>query len=137
MNQEIYLKEKFGSKKPFSVPENYFENLTSRIMERIEEENNMPPFATQKGIFSSPKEHLSISKRLRPLIAAASLVGIIGGASVAFHLSLPAQQAQGGTENRSVAESHSGASAHHRTAFDDSADYMMFEDDDLYAYLSE
>lgn len=48
------LKETFGNAEPFSVPEGYFESLTSRIMENVgQEEQSMTRSLFMKPMFRS------------------------------------------------------------------------------------
>ena len=35
--EDKFLKEQFGNKRPFKVPDGYFENLASQIMEKLPE----------------------------------------------------------------------------------------------------
>lgn len=160
MNQERYLKDRFGNKPHFAVPEGYFDNLNARIMQTIgfpvenkgltmekqkgtfchEKEHLLPgkraPFTTQKGTYSE-KPFTPRLQRIRPLIAAASVVGIIICASIAFHLSVPSNEAQSEISGKSMAQGGKEVSSQKKSSFEESADYMMLDDDDLYAYLSE
>lgn len=42
MKEEDNLRKKLGTKEGFSVPDNYFENLTSRIMTQLPEKESLP-----------------------------------------------------------------------------------------------
>lgn len=160
MNQERYLRDKFGNKPHFAVPEGYFDNLNARIMQTIgcTVENKGLAMEKQKGTFNHEKEHLLPGKRasfttqkstysdkpftarlqrIRPLIAAASVVGIIICASIAFHLSVLSNEAQSEISGKSMAQGGKEVPSQKESSFEESADYMMLDDDDLYAYLSE
>lgn len=138
MNQERYLKDRFGNKPHFAVPEDYFDNLNARIMQTIgcPVENKGLTMEKQKGNYSE-KPFTPRLQRIRPLIAAASVVGIIICASIAFHLSVLSNEAQSEISGKSMAQGGKEVSSQKNSSFEESADYMMLDDDDLYTYLSE
>lgn len=43
MKEEDYMLKKIGTENAFHVPEGYFENLTSEIMNRLPEKRNLLP----------------------------------------------------------------------------------------------
>ena len=42
MKEEDKLMKKYGTKNPFTVPDNYFDNLTNEIMEKLPEKKENP-----------------------------------------------------------------------------------------------
>lgn len=42
MKEEDKLMKKYGTKNPFTVPDNYFDNLTNEIMEKLPEKKEIP-----------------------------------------------------------------------------------------------
>lgn len=71
MEKKLLLK--FGNKRPFKVPENYFNDLEIRVMSQITTkatEINGDKQRDRKNYFTS-------ARHLRPLIIAASFIGLI------------------------------------------------------------
>ena len=138
MDQEKYLKERLGSTRPFSVPEGYFDNLSARIMDNIAAQTKED--ATDTVVKMEVKSGSTNYKRLRlfrPLIAAASMVGIIICASIAFQRTASSQEIQPKDSDETLNKGPQSASIQKKSSFDESADYMMLDDDDLYAYMTE
>ena len=66
MKEEIKIKEKLQGREPFKVPENYFENFTSELMDKLPEQEPMQP------------EEITLWTKVRPWIyMAAMFVGIM------------------------------------------------------------
>lgn len=104
---------------PFTVPEGYFEQLSHSIMERIPEET-----ATQE------RKVVPLRKRWVAMAAAASvLVAAIG---IGIYLDFDQHQkdlSQAPWTAMTVEEDHQGT-------LDEMADYIMCDENDLYAYIS-
>lgn len=127
MNMEIddSLKAQYGARRPFTVPDGYFEQLGETMVRRLSED----------GTCSAPvlrAVRKSMWQRLSPLVAAASVVGVVmlvglgvrrPAAERAVSASLPA--------SASVAKA-----AGDGDELDRVADYSMMDEDDVYAYLS-
>lgn len=110
MNEEQYIKSRMGGKNPFQVPEGYFDRLTAKVMQQLPEQ---------------PKR--SLMARLRPwMYAAACVVTVLFTATVYFY-STDNQQQTVATAGITTADSY----------IDDIADYVMADNNDIYACLTE
>jgi len=111
MNEEKYIEEKVGRRNPFVVPEGYFDTFADQLMASLPE--------------CQPQ-----AKRLwlRPLRYAAAFVFILAlGAWAWFALSPVSQQP---LQAKVVKVSSD-------VAFDEAADYVMLDNSDIYACLSD
>lgn len=110
MNEEKYIRSRMGTRNPFQVPDDYFDRLTDSVMSQIPEE-------------SKP----SRTVRIRPwLYAAACLLVAVLTATVYFF-------APETTEQSVVASTAVSASD---TYVDEAADYVMADNNDIYACLA-
>lgn len=115
MNEEKLIEEKFSKEMPFKVPENYFEEFTARMMSQL------------------PEREARQSRRRPMLWAAACLCTAAMGIGAYLHfnkdVALPTEP--------SVVEQLAAETAHEGDMFEQATDYMMFDEHDFYAYLSE
>ena len=120
MEEEKYLIERVGKQNPFKVPEGYFDTLTSQIMAKVDAEG-----APVKEVRNAKKAKLVW---LRPLLYAAAC-GCVLFVSVASYMS---------HEDQSIAAPAQSAVAVKTMdySFDEAADYMMIDNQDIYACLS-
>lgn len=102
MEEELMLKERFGKDAGFRVPEGYFDSFNKQIMESL------------------PGKKQSILVRLRPIAVAASMFGVIAGASLWIG---------NDEEAKSIAQQ--------TKAIQSEEDYYIFDNDDIYAYLAD
>lgn len=102
MEEELMLKERFGKDAGFRVPEGYFDSFNKQIMESL------------------PGKKHSILVRLRPIAVAASMFGVIAGASLWIGHD---------EEAKSIAQQ--------TKAIQSEEDYYIFDNDDIYAYLAD
>ena len=114
------LRQASGDKNPFIVPEGYFDSLTDRIMQ------NLPQ-----------KEEVKVAERRtirRPYLrwAAVSLATI--GIGLTAYLS--AVKNNGGAIEGNPAPQQTAANISAEDNLDQMADYMMLDQEDLYAYLA-
>ena len=108
MNEELYIKNRLGDRNPFRVPEGYFDSLTAEVMEKLPEE-------PRKGILV----------RLRPwMYAAACLVAVLFTATL--YLMSPEASGQMATAETTTTD----------TYVEDVADYVMADNNDIYACLA-
>ena len=106
----------------FTVPEGYFDTLAERVMERIpENEVRMMPETVRKPL---------AAKRLRTVAAAAVVLAAVFGAGLYVHQDLNDAEVEAMATQRA---SYSNAEG----SLDAVADYIMCDDEDLYAYLSD
>ena len=114
MKEEKYIEELVGKRNPFVVPEGYFEQLTDQVMQSLPERR---PRA--KTVW------------LRPVLyAAASVCALFVCATV--WLSWPKSSQPGQKEVAEAVQQHPDDAY-----FDEAADYMMLDNQDIYACLAD
>lgn len=114
MEEEKYIEEKVGKRNPFRVPEGYFEGFTAHLMEQLPEK-------------SQPRAK---SVWLRPWFYAAACACVLL-VSATVWLSLPEKEIQQAPV--AVVDQYQQEQS---DAFEEAADYMMLDNDDIYAYLA-
>jgi hypothetical protein len=108
-NEELYIDNKMGKKNPFTVPEGYFDQLTSRVMSQVPEE----------------KPRMAIVRQLRPVLyAAACLCLFVIGAGIYFH-SMEEEQ------NPLISAATEVTASDNYV--DEAADYAMLDNYEIYA----
>ena len=118
MNEEDYLNSKMGKRNPFTVPEGYFEQLTSQVMQKMPEAKAEKP---------------ALIKRLRPWLYAAACVCVgVFIAAVAFNNNNEEVRKQ---MRIATAEQKSVESYYSDSYYEDEANYAMVDNQDIYAYL--
>lgn len=122
MRTEENLKEMFGRENPFKVPENYFETLADNIIGQLPEES------------SARVVKMSVWKKYRVhLLAAACVLSVLFSAGIYVSVKENTKEAQVFDKTRvEVAETTIEA----EDAFDEMADYVMIDKEDMYAYIS-
>ena len=124
MMEEKYLIEKVGKENPFKVPEGYFDTLSSQIMAKIEAEGVAP------RDIKTGKEKRAKVLWLRPVLYAAASV-------CALFISVVAYQSH---SDKGTAAPTQTVVANNQMLmddyFDEAADYVMLDNQDIYAYLS-
>ena len=127
MESTNHLQKEYGTQRPFTVPENYFSELSSRVMAQI-------PTEEQKETVVTVKSRRAMVHYLRPL-AAAMTIGVVLVGFLAY------QEFDGGQGKHALPSSHLAQGAHEASAsseddFDQAADYFMIDESDMYAYLA-
>lgn len=123
--EDKFITDTFGRKQPFKVPEGYFDDFASRLMESLPEQSEE---TTARVVALKPSRH----KRLRPIVvAAAGVIAAVFSVGVYLHTEgshspAPASQATAQTKV-----------SHAYTAVDAMADYTMLDTDDMYAYMAD
>ena len=124
MMEEKYLIEKVGKENPFRVPEGYFDTLSSQIMAKVEAEGVAP------RDIKAGKEKRAKVVWLRPVLYAAASV-------CALFISVVAYQSH---SDKGTAAPTQTVVANNQMLmddyFDEAADYVMLDNQDIYAYLS-
>lgn len=128
MESTNHLQKEYGTQRPFTVPENYFSELSSRVMAQI-------PTEEQKATVVAVKPRRAMVHYLRPLAAAAMTIGVVLVGFLAYH------EFDGGQGKHALPDSHLAQGAHEASAsseddFDKAADYFMIDESDMYAYLA-
>lgn len=114
MNEEKYIEERVGKRNPFLVPEGYFDQLPDQIMKALPERK--------------PKAK---SVWMRPVIyAAASIAALL--ICTGAYLALSSDE----TKHEAVLVTQPQQQEVY-DEFDEAADYMMLDNHDIYALLSE
>ena len=128
MESTNHLQKEFGTQRPFTVPENYFSELSSRVMAQI-------PTEEQKEAVVEVKPRRATLRYLRPLAAAAMTIGVVLVGFLAYY------EFDGGQGKHALPSSHLAQGVHEASAssdddFDQAADYFMIDESDMYAYLT-
>ena len=124
MMEEKYLIEKVGKENPFRVPEGYFDTLSSQIMAKVEAEGVAP------RDIKAGKEKRAKVMWLRPVIYAAA-------SECALFISVVAYQSQ--SDQGTAAPTQTVVANNQMLMddyFDEAADYVMLDNQDIYACLS-
>jgi len=121
--EENILKERFGKENPFKVPEGYFDHLTERIMENLQEQEI-------RVIDIRSRQTLWQKLPLRKIAAAVAVVALLGGGS------FWALQHEGNSKVVAHAKQHEQkAVSSEDAAFNEMADYAMIDNETIYASL--
>ncbi|MBQ8157873.1 MAG: hypothetical protein IJ081_02495 [Prevotella sp.] len=115
--EEKYIREHLGNESHFRVPEGYFDSLVPKVMERL------PEHSDAKIIELRP----SLLYRLRPLLYVAACMFV---AVLSFSIYMDGTGDEE-TESTMTAQTVTGESE-----FDEVADYMMMDANDIYACLT-
>lgn len=132
MEIEHQLHSTYGNKRPFTVPDNYFSDLSSQIMAKIPVEE---PVNTPENTLKTKKSHFVLIRRVRPLAIAAAMIGVIMIAFWSFADYTSNQKGAADIPEKGVGETLSKATS--SDSFDEAADYMMMDEDDMYAYVAD
>lgn len=132
MEVEHQLHSTYGNKRPFTVPDHYFSDLSSQIMAKIPVEE---PVNTPENTVKTKKSHFVLIRRVRPLAIAAAMIGVIMIAFWSFADYTSNQKSAADASQKGVEESLSKATS--SDSFDEAADYMMMDEDDMYAYVTD
>lgn len=113
--EEQILKNRFGNDNHFTVPEGYFEQFAQQLMEQL-------PEREARVIKMQP----NLWHRLRPaILAAACLAGVV--------FSVGIYQKSG---KQVPADMVAQMDVQGYIDLDEAADYMMLDNDDIYAYMA-
>ena len=132
MEVEHQLHSTYGNKRPFTVPDNYFSDLSSQIMANIPVEE---PVKTSDNTVKTKKSHFVLIRRVRPLAIAAAMIGIVMIAFWSFADYTSNQKSAADAPEKGVGESLSKVTS--SDSFDEAADYIMMDEDDMYAYVAD
>ena len=121
-----FISDKFGHRTPFKVPEGYFDDLASQIMQNIPE----PRHHIEGARIVEMK--VSRWRRLRPIaVAAASVCVAVFGMGIYLH---SGERGAAGTHAERMKDVPSASSY---AAVDAIADYAMLDTEDMYAYMED
>ena len=122
-NDEKFLRQHIGEKNPFKVPEGYFENLVPQLMERLPDK---PATAGREEPQKAVARVVPLMERLRPLLYVAATLFV-----AVFTFSVFMQKMDDKAEPQLAAQTE-GIDEY----FDEEADYVMFDNYDIYACLT-
>lgn len=132
MEVEHQLHSTYGNNRPFTVPDNYFSDLSSQIMANIPVED---PVNTPGNTVKTKKSHFVLIRRVRPLAIAAAMIGIVMIAFWSFADYTSNQKSAADAPEKGVGGALSKATS--SDSFDEAADYIMMDEDDMYAYVAD
>lgn len=124
LKEERFIREKFGKKNPFSVPDGYFDSFADKLMEQLPE--------PQAQVIEMRAESWWRKLPLRKVAAIIGVAAFLGGGALFF-------AHNGGSGHAPMA-----TNAHHQVqpskadydgSFDQMADYAMLDNQDIYATL--
>ncbi len=122
---EKHIEATFGRKAPFKVPDGYFDDFATRMMDQLPGQG-----ATPRAVVCDLKP--SLWKRYRKAIsvaAASVVVAVTGLGAYMHHETTTSNRAQLAGTTSQATSSYSSADAF--------ADYAMLDSDDMYAYMAD
>lgn len=125
--EETHIVNTYGKQQPFRVPQGYFDSLTSNIMA------NLPERPTHAGATPNSqktnKPHNTIYRYLRPALAIAASFLLITFTAYTFFVNKD--------EASTTLRANGGyGEADSYTEIDQTADYVMMDNEDMYAYVA-
>jgi len=141
-NEETIIQEKMGRNNPFRVPEGYFDSFTENLMAKLPERQDLRDEAAcpelqvvserpEQQANSTPKN--SRLRILRPVLLAAACLCV-----AIFSVTLYLNQQQETPEQTPVATTaNTTVNTIDEEYMDEAADYVMLDNADIYACLSE
>ena len=131
INEELYLRSRMGKENPFRVPEGYFDNFASQLMEKLPGKPAMDGVGAER--VTTEVRHTALIKHLRPLLYAAACL-LIAVMSVTVYLTRSDMEAD--NQTMAVVAQTQDASTSSDAYFDEAADYAMLDNYDIYACLA-
>ena len=122
MKEEKYIEERVGKRNPFLVPGGYFDDFTAQLMQQLPERQ---PRAKVKSL-------------RRPIYWAAACVCalFVTGTAWMFLSKSDMPVTMGSDPSVSIADDTRVADPS-VTSFDEAADYMMLDNNEIYNYLAD
>lgn len=127
MNEEKKILKQFGKDNSFSVPEGYFDTLTSRIM------SNIPAEETKVVSINQP-HHLGWLKWAG--LAAACMVGAVVGINMPGNTESTSGQAYSNQAYTGQSQTTYSDNSYNSDYQEEMLDYAMVDYNDVYNYLS-
>lgn len=119
MKEEKYLKSKVGTRNTFRVPDSYFEDFASKMMDKLPQCNGR--IIITKG---------SRFVKLRTLLYAAACICLVVFSLASYFTKTPLSDAQ----DNDIVATHYQKQTY--TYEDEVIDYAMMDNADIYAYLT-
>lgn len=121
-NEEGYIRSKAGGRTPFRVPEGYFDNFTSMMMDKL-------PSQEEAKVVPMRRRRMTVSRTI--VSAAACFCVAVFGLTLYYGKSLFEKQPQ---PSETIVANYHNATAD--TYEDEVVDYAMMDNMDIYAYLA-
>lgn len=118
MEEQKYIEEKVGKRNPFRVPDGYFDNFAAQMMQQLPEKPERKAQAKQVWL-------------RKPLYYAAACIAVLL-ISVTAWLLMPETDMQTTAPTQMAAQQEMTDED-----LDQAADYLMLDNHDIYALLSE
>lgn len=123
--EEKFIEQKFGRENHFTVPEGYFDDFTSQLMQKLPEDPNQGARIVTMTPSPWRRYHAAI-------VAAASVCAAIFSVGIYFH------SAESRPQKASVAASQQvGVRNASYSTVDAMAEYTMLDTEDMYAYIAD
>ena len=122
MSDEDILRQQFGNKRPFRVPEGFFDNFAEQMMQQLPEAQTveMTVEKSRKGVWA----------RLRPMAIAASAALLMAvGATMLWN--------NNSEEKAAALAAYPTTQQSQDYTIDQMADYAMLDNQDFYYYLAD
>lgn len=122
MSDEDILRQQFGNKRPFRVPEGFFDNFAEQMMQQLPEAQTveMTVEKSRKGVWA----------RLRPMAIAASAALLMAvGATMLWN--------NNSEEKAAALAAYPTTQQSQDYTIDQMADYAMLDNQDFYNYLAD
>ena len=130
MNLEEKLLSEYGNKRPFKLPEGYFDNLDEQIISQIVE--------VKDDTNNHEKVNIKPIRRFRPLLIAASFVGLIVVGVASINLFQQYQSAEKvETKVNKLMMQPTSRKKIDSSEMEEAEEYMMIDQDDMYNYLAD
>lgn len=130
MNLEEKLLSEYGNKRPFKLPEGYFDNLDEQIISQIVE--------VKDDTNNHEKVNIKPIRRFRPLLIAASFVGLIVVGVASINLFQQYQSAEKvETKVNKLMMQPTSQKKIDLSEMEEAEEYMMIDQDDMYNYLAD
>ena len=127
MNEEKYIRDKMGTRNPFTVPDGYFDKLADQVIGRLPAESVSaePADGPVPAVTGKP----AAVRYLRPLLYAAAC------AVLALALGTLLRNSTDVAPDKYVAKHQEATATYSDTYMEDMADYAMLDNEDIYASL--
>lgn len=130
MNLEEKLLSEYGNKRPFKLPEGYFDNLDEQIISQMVE--------VKDDTNNHEKVNIKPIRRFRPLLIAASFVGLIVVGVASINLFQQYQSAEKvETKVNKLMMQPTSQKKIDSSEIEEAEEYMMIDQDDMYNYLAD
>ena len=130
MNLEEKLLSEYGNKRPFKLPEGYFDSLGEQIISQMVE--------VKDDTNNHEKVNIKPIRRFRPLLIAASFVGLIVVGVASINLFQQYQSAEKvETKVNKLMMQPTSQKKIDSSEMEEAEEYMMIDQDDMYNYLAD